>query len=124
MRAAYLPTLKATAYTPKADYPFRAVATHEAVAEAMARIADEVAYSNFKGEVERRMGRGRASLYSEVWSVLHRLEAENPRLLAPAKRKTTRRATMRRGAAKKQRRPKRRNGAAVLRASRYRYCSH
>ena len=48
LRERYLPSLTATTETPSGDYRFRAWASHEAVAEALATIARELDYDNFK----------------------------------------------------------------------------
>ncbi|MGL4554262.1 MAG: NUDIX hydrolase, partial [Gemmataceae bacterium] len=51
LRGRHLPSLSATAATPGADDPFRATASHEAFAEALARAAAGVTYPDFKSEV-------------------------------------------------------------------------
>ncbi len=52
------------------DYQFRARATHEAVARALAGIAEDIDYSNFKHTVRKRQGADREHTYSKVWSTL------------------------------------------------------
>ncbi len=56
------------------DYQFRAHATHDAVAEALGKIAQDIDYSNFKDTVEERQGADRAHVYFEVWSTLHSIK--------------------------------------------------
>src|SRR3954453_14899081 len=77
LRDRYLPTLTATTETPGGDYRFRAWATHEEVAEAIAAITRDLHYDNFKSEVARS-DRQRARAYHDVWEALGRLQPGGP----------------------------------------------
>ena len=77
LREGYLPTLTESVETPGGDYRYRAWATHEAVAEALAAIARDLSYDNFKNEVARR-DRDRAHAYHDVWDVLGRIQPGGP----------------------------------------------
>lgn len=55
------------------DYPYRARAPREQVAQVFAAMLQDIAYGNFKNEVAARQGRSRAETYGKVWSVLHGL---------------------------------------------------
>lgn len=70
LREKYLPELGKTTHDSTRDYPYRAKCSHDAFAQAAARIALEIDYSNFKGEVARKQGWDREKLYSQVWSVM------------------------------------------------------
>lgn len=70
LRADYLPELGPTVATPGADYQHRACAPHGAVGRALERLALALHYANFKSEVAKRQGPGRAHVYADVWSVL------------------------------------------------------
>lgn len=74
LRELYMPELGLTDATPKADYGFRAKVTHEAFGRGMAKLAMDIDYDNFKNEVYRRMGSGRAHVYSEVHGTLVKLQ--------------------------------------------------
>lgn len=82
LKAEYLPELGPIQDSKVNDYRFRAVAPQAAVAKAMARLVENLDYSNFKDEVAERQGHARAHLYHDVWSTLYRLQkADTP---APA----------------------------------------
>jgi len=55
------------------DYPYRVRCTREEWATAVARMALEVDYTNFKDAVKARQGKKRASAYMGIWSILNRL---------------------------------------------------
>jgi len=57
------------------DYRFRAKAPRSEVAAAMAGMIERLDYGNFKSEVAKRQGHGRAGLYHDVWDVLYRLQS-------------------------------------------------
>lgn len=76
LRAQYLPSLGPTIEGAGTDYPYRAHASTEELAEAMAKIVRDLDYSNFKSEVGRRMSHGRSHIYSRVWSALRAIEEE------------------------------------------------
>lgn len=82
LRDEHLPTLGPTLTTGGTDYPFRAVATRDAVADAMAKMVRAIEYPNFKSEVAERLGHDRDGVLHQVWSAtrkLERAEAEPPR---------------------------------------------
>jgi hypothetical protein len=58
----------------RADYLWRAAASREEWALALARLANEVDYDNFKSAVAARQGHKRAGVYHAVWSALTRIE--------------------------------------------------
>jgi hypothetical protein len=65
--------LSRTTATPSADYPFRAVASRQELADFMSRfLLDELTYGNFKDEVARVQGHERSHVYHQVWDVLAR----------------------------------------------------
>jgi 8-oxo-dGTP diphosphatase len=68
------------------DYPFRATAGRKAVATAVARIAEDITYSNFKNEVARELGHERAHVYGSVWGVMRDLEDLKERATGPRRR--------------------------------------
>ncbi len=74
LRADALPALGPTVESPGADYRFRAQAPREAVALAMARLARDLDYDNFKSAVGRAQGREREHLYHGVWSAATKLQ--------------------------------------------------
>jgi hypothetical protein len=77
LREKYLPSLTSTTETPGGDYRFRAWASHDAVAEALAAITRQLDYDNFKNEVARH-DHERAHVYGEVWQVLGELQPGGP----------------------------------------------
>lgn len=57
------------------DYTWRiAGITHEEWAQALARMAIDIDYSNFKDEVKKKRGFQYAQVLAQVWTVLLRLE--------------------------------------------------
>ena len=54
--------------TPDRDYRFRASVAREAWASAVAQLAREIDYPNFKNAVAGRQGSKRAHVYGEVWA--------------------------------------------------------
>lgn len=62
--------------TRERDYRFRVVLRREEWSRVLALLAGEIDYPNFKAEVGRRQGHGRAEIYGEVWAVLHRLQRQ------------------------------------------------
>lgn len=98
LRARYIPTLSRTKTLEGSDYQYRAHCRAEEWAVALARIAMEVRYGNFKNEAERVQGPARAHAYARVWQVMRdaadQLEVEaaerlaaNARLRRPSWRK-------------------------------------
>ena len=74
LRKTYLPGLGKITESDSNDYRFRAIAPRGEVAAAMAKMIEELSYSNFKNEVAKRQGSARAHLYHDVWDVLYRLQ--------------------------------------------------
>jgi 8-oxo-dGTP pyrophosphatase MutT (NUDIX family) len=56
------------------DYRYRAKAQRGEVAEALAKMAEEIDYSNFKNKVASTQGHHRAKIYGDVWNVLYELQ--------------------------------------------------
>lgn len=77
LREAYLPELSPTEHTPHRDYAFRAYASKDEFAAAMARIGLDISYGNFKQDVLERRGPEREGIYLRVWSVMRELQ-DNP----------------------------------------------
>lgn len=77
LRDRYLPALGETIEGAGSDYRFRAAADAEEFAEAMAAVARDIDYANFKSEVNRRMGPRRSHVYGRVWSELHAIGDES-----------------------------------------------
>ncbi len=69
----YLPSLGPIIAGGGTDYPYRGRVDPTALAEAIARMVEEIDYSNFKDTVAARQGFERAHVYGEVWSALHKL---------------------------------------------------
>lgn len=74
LRERYLPGLGPTVEGAGTDYRFRALADPEEFAGAMAAIARDIDYANFKSEVSRRMGPRRSHVYGRVWSELYAIQ--------------------------------------------------
>lgn len=70
---ALVPELSATVHTPNADYPYRATAGAVDLAIGLGELVQAIDYDNFKAEVGRRQGYGRAGLYGTVWGAMRRL---------------------------------------------------
>lgn len=68
--AARLPGLGPITDRGGTDYPYRARAPREALAEACAAMLREIDYANFKDAVAARQGPGRAEVYGKVWGTL------------------------------------------------------
>lgn len=81
LRAKVLPGLGPIADGGGTDYPFRATAPRGDVAMALANLAMNLDYANFKDAVKARQGAKRAAAYGEVWQVLRALAPDAP---APA----------------------------------------
>ena len=61
---------------PNADYRHRAVVSKADWVAALADLAAEIDYDNFKNAVARAQGAGRAHVYAAVWSDLLPLQAD------------------------------------------------
>ena len=66
----YLPRMSRIVERDESDYRFRAFATRQQVARAVAKIASEIDYQNFKTEVMLQQGSVRAAIYHRVWEEL------------------------------------------------------
>ena len=71
-----MPKLSKTINKQGTDYPYRVTISHEDLAKGMEKIAKDIHYSNFKSEVEAKMGSERERIYHEVWHKLLKLEKE------------------------------------------------
>jgi UDP-3-O-acyl-N-acetylglucosamine deacetylase len=60
--------------TPKNDYPYRVIVTHEFFAQWVAHMAINIGYKNFKSEVASTRGHGFAHPLMDVWSAMHKVE--------------------------------------------------
>ena len=76
LREKYMPDLSKTIKGQGSDYPFRATISHEDFAKGMEKIVKAIHYSNFKTEIEAKMGSKREAIYHEVWRILLELEKE------------------------------------------------
>ena len=56
------------------DYRFRAFVPRDVWQRAVLQLIAEIDYGNFKNAVAERAGYGRASVYSEVWTTMLRLQ--------------------------------------------------
>lgn len=74
LREHFLPALGSIDSAAGTDYPHRAVVLAADFEQAMAAMARAVTYSNFKSEVSRVKGSGRARVYHLVWSLLLKLQ--------------------------------------------------
>ncbi len=79
LRARACPTLGPTIAGGGTDYPYRAVCSHQAWAEALAALGRGIDYGNFKATVADRQGYGRAQVYGRVWQALLALERQEDR---------------------------------------------
>ena len=64
--------------TPEADYRWRADVDREKWRWFLSAEAGEIDYDNFKGAVGERHGYDRACVYSDVWSVMRRVQEQCP----------------------------------------------
>lgn len=71
---AFLPEMGEIIDSEGTDYRYRSVAARDAVMAAMAKLATNIDYDNFKDEVAARDGYERASVYGDVWAVLYGLQ--------------------------------------------------
>jgi 8-oxo-dGTP pyrophosphatase MutT (NUDIX family) len=80
LRETCLPGMGEISANAGSDYRYRARAPRAEVASAMAKIANDIQYANFKDEVAKEQGKVRAGFYGKVWEVLYSL----PDQAAPA----------------------------------------
>ncbi len=66
--------------TPKNDYPYRIIVSHEFFAKWVAQMAHEITYNNFKSEVATTRGHEFAHPLMKVWSAMHEVEDGTARL--------------------------------------------
>lgn len=66
-------------HTPKSDYPYRVITSHEVFAKWTEHMARNINYPNFKSEVAQIRGREFAYTLSKVWSEMHEVEDQNAR---------------------------------------------
>jgi hypothetical protein len=74
LRQEYLPGLETISEDAGTDYRFRAKANRDEVGKALAQMAQQLDYGNFKNEVANKQGRCRAQVYHKVWDVLFTLQ--------------------------------------------------
>ena len=70
LRERYMPSLGPTAENAGTDYRYRAKVSHADLAAALAKIAQDIHYDNFKNSVAEEQGMKRHDAYSEVWAAL------------------------------------------------------
>jgi 8-oxo-dGTP pyrophosphatase MutT (NUDIX family) len=87
LRQTYMPSLSETQAKGGTDYPYRAVASHAAFSEALAKIGAGIGYDNFKDEVANCQGLKRSKIYGRVWTTLLDLEGTSPKAKPKAKDK-------------------------------------
>ncbi len=93
LREAYLPSLGPIIANAGSDYRYRAQALRTDVARAMGEITQDIAYDNFKNEVQMRQGSTRAKIYHKVWGALYGIaepekqQSSHPANLPPARLK-------------------------------------
>lgn len=78
LRRRYLPALSPTITTTDSDYPYRGMATHEQVSEAMAAITSDISYGNFKAEAGKTLGHARTIHLHQVWTTTRQWQ-QNPK---------------------------------------------
>lgn len=76
LRRNWIPELSANEYGAGRDYPVRATCSHQAFAQATARMAASIDYEEFQAEVALRHSADRARAYRKVWSGLLQIERE------------------------------------------------
>ena len=76
LQAAVLPGLGKISKSKSTDYRFRATAVRAQVEAAMAKLTQQLDYSNFKDQVAKVQGAKRSHLYHDVWAVLSRMQGD------------------------------------------------
>lgn len=56
--------------TPHRDYPYRCYMLRAEFSKLLAKLGNEIDYSNFKDEVAERQGEARAHWYTRVWAIM------------------------------------------------------
>jgi hypothetical protein len=65
--------------TPKNDYPYRVIVTHEIFSKWAAHMAAGITYKNFKSEVAATRGYDFSHSLMKVWSAMHEVEDASAR---------------------------------------------
>lgn len=78
LRHHYLPALSPSLEQQGTDYPWRGTVGREALGLAMAAIARDIDYANFKDEVAASIGKDRAKRYSKIWAALYDMPDDLP----------------------------------------------
>lgn len=65
--------------TPRNDYPYRVIVTHDFFAKWVAHMASNITYKNFKSEVAATRGHEFAHPLMKVWSAMHEVEDQYAR---------------------------------------------
>jgi hypothetical protein len=86
LRRDFLPAMGAVVDGGGTDYPYRAKAPRDEIAEAVARLVRHIGYSNFKNEVAARQGKQRAERYGPRLERALRPGRAASRLTTPAAR--------------------------------------
>lgn len=79
LREFYLPGMSEVVDNGGSDYRYGAKARRAEVSGAVAKIANDIQYANFKDEVVEKQGEARAAFYGRVWEVLSQLPDEPPK---------------------------------------------
>ena len=74
LKSQYLPELSEILSHVGTDYAHRAHCTHEQWGKALAIMAQDITYGNFKSHIQKTQGPARAGIYSGVWNQLWDLE--------------------------------------------------
>ena len=90
LKQTFCPSLGTSTESGDTDYRFRATAKRADLAHALAQMIEKLDYGNFKSEVAKRQGVGRAHLYHDVWDVLYRMQGD-PMFEAPRPAKSRQR---------------------------------
>ena len=72
----YLPEMSEIETSDNTDYKYRATAPREDIAKAFMQAIQDIDYSNFKDEVKKKQGHGRANVYGWVWDSLYTIQTE------------------------------------------------
>jgi hypothetical protein len=84
-----IPSLSETMFTTHSDYAYRAFCSQEELSKGLATLGEMIDYTgDFKGNVSKRQGKERGSIYLSVWNALHKLRMLDPRTRKAAYNKT------------------------------------